>query len=227
DRLAFDDLWHDDPWHDDPCDLSWDTGSWKGASPDDEEDGPGPEAPWPDDDAERWPAENGSGGSGERGPGLDEEDPGPSGGVTPDGGGGPVPPRPRPAGERAEAEPGGADSETAPSPVKSDMDSRPVDAADPLDDTDPDDEPSAMGAFRAPGLIGRSGGLRLLARLATVAGVDARPGILAGWGPVHAELVRTIATSPGARWWYVLANPDGSPAAIGRIRTRPDPATVT
>src|SRR5690606_5334640 len=37
---------------------------------------------------------------------------------------------------------------------------------------------------------------------------------------------RTIATTPGARWWYVLANPDGSPAAIGRIRTRPNPATV-
>src|SRR5690606_11154560 len=84
----------------------------------------------------------------------------------------------------------------------------------------------AMGDARAPGLIGRSGGLRLLARLATVAGADARPGILTGWGPVHAELAHTIATTPGDRWWYVLANPAGSPAAIGRIRTRPNPATV-
>src|SRR5690606_25423142 len=118
-----------------------------------------------------------------------------------------------------------AGSESASAGDESDVDSDP--GADLPDDTDPDDEPSAMGAFRAPGLIGRSGGLRLLARLATVAGADARPGILAGWGPVHAELARTIATSPGARWRYVLANPDGSPAAIGRIRTRPDPATVT
>src|SRR5690606_6219474 len=106
-------------------------------------------------------------------------------------------------------------SETASSPAKSDVDSD--QDADLPDDTDLDDEPPpAMGAARAPGLIGRSGGLRLLARLATVAGADARPGILTGWGPVHAELAHTIATTPGARWWYVLANPDGSPAAIGR-----------
>src|SRR5690606_6171350 len=125
------------------------------------------------------------------------------------------------------AGPAVADRESASACAESDMDSRLVGDADTSDDTDPDDEPPAVGAARAPGLIGRSGGLRLLARLATVAGADARPGILAGWGPVHAELARTIATSPGARWWYVLANPDGSPAAIGRIRTRPDPATVT
>src|SRR5690606_24680070 len=87
---------------------------------------------------------------------------------------------------------------------------------------------AAGGVARtAAGIVGRSGGLRLLARLATVAGADARPGILAGWGPVHAELARTIAASPGARWWYVLVEHDGSPAAIGRLRTRPDPATVT
>src|SRR5690606_21914919 len=125
------------------------------------------------------------------------------------------------------AEPAGADREAASACAESDMDSHPVGDADPLDDTDLDDEPPAVGAARAPGPIGRSGGLRLLARLATVAGADARPGILAGWGPVHAELARTIATTPGARWWYVLANPDGSPAAIGRIRTRPNPTTVT
>src|SRR5690606_10334252 len=125
------------------------------------------------------------------------------------------------------AGPAVADRESASACAESDMDSRLVGDADTSDDTDPDDEPPAVGAARAPGLIGRSRGLRLLARLATVAGADARPGILAGWGPVHAELARTIATSPGARWWYVLANPDGSPAAIGRIRTRPDPATVT
>ncbi len=39
--------------------------------------------------------------------------------------------------------------------------------------------------------------------LATLAGADARPGELIGWGPVHAELARTIAAAPGASWWYV------------------------
>src|SRR5690606_35633825 len=42
-----------------------------------------------------------------------------------------------------------------------------------------------------------------------------------GWGPVPADLARTIATNPAARWWYVLVNPDGTPAAIGPIHTRP------
>src|SRR5690606_30897378 len=136
-----------------------------------------------------------------------------AGGVTPGDHDGPILPNARGGG----AEPVVADRESASACAESDMDSHPVGDADPLDDTDPDDEPpSATGAFRAPGLIGRSGGLRLLARLATVAGADGRPGILAGWGPVHAELARTIATSPGARWWYVLVHPDGSPAAIGR-----------
>src|SRR5690606_40707690 len=142
------------------------------------------------------------------------------GGVAPGGRSGPILPNAR--GGRA----GPAVSDPASACAESDMDSHAAGDADTSDDTDPDDAPSAMGAARAPGLIGRSGGLRLLARLATVAGADARPGILAGWGPVHAELARTIATSPGARWWYVLADPDGSPAAIGRIRTRPNPASV-
>src|SRR5690606_33122402 len=149
--------------------------------------------PWPDDPE---PDDGSKGGS--------------DGGVTPGDHDGPILPNARGGG----AGPAVADRESASASAEADMDSRLVGGADTSDDTDPDDEPPAVGAARAPGLIGRSGGLRLLARLATVAGADARPGILAGWGPVHAELARTIATSPGARWWYVLANPDGSPAAI-------------
>ena len=72
------------------------------------------------------------------------------------------------------------------------------------------------------GAVGRSSGLRLLVRLATLAGADQRPGDLIGSGPVHAELARTIANTPGASWWYVLKNPDGSPLAIGQVRSRPD-----
>jgi hypothetical protein len=69
---------------------------------------------------------------------------------------------------------------------------------------------------------GRSpGGLRLLVRLATLVGADSRPGELIGWGPVHAELARTMASTPGAAWWYVLTDAGGAPLAIGQIRRRP------
>src|SRR5690606_1709732 len=83
------------------------------------------------------------------------------------------------------------------------------------------------GAGRGRRVVGRSAGLRLLARLATVAGADERPGILLGWGPVHADLVRGIAADTDARWWYVLVNGDGSPAAIGPIHTRPHTGTAS
>ncbi len=55
-------------------------------------------------------------------------------------------------------------------------------------------------------------------------GADQRPGELIGFGPVHAELARTIATAPGASWWYVLTGPDGAPLAIGQVRARPEGA---
>ena len=57
--------------------------------------------------------------------------------------------------------------------------------------------------------------------LATLVGADSRPGELIGWGPVHAELARTMATTPGASWWYVLTDAGGAPLAIGPIRRRP------
>ncbi len=58
-------------------------------------------------------------------------------------------------------------------------------------------------------------------RLATLAGADRRPGDLIGSGPVHAELARAMAAAPGACWWYVLTGDDGSPLAIGPVRSRP------
>ncbi len=38
---------------------------------------------------------------------------------------------------------------------------------------------------------------------------------------MHAELARTIASTPGASWWYVLNDPGGAPLAVGQIRARP------
>ncbi len=85
-------------------------------------------------------------------------------------------------------------------------------------------DPSGGGADNGRGgVVGRSsGGLRLLVGLATLAGADSRPGELLGWGAVHAELARTIASEPGASWWYVLTGAGGGPVAIGQIRSRPD-----
>ncbi len=55
--------------------------------------------------------------------------------------------------------------------------------------------------------MGRRGGLRLWAGLATVMGADQRPAELLGWGPVHAELAGDLARSLRS-WWCVLTGPD-------------------
>ena len=72
------------------------------------------------------------------------------------------------------------------------------------------------------GPVRRTSGLRLLVRLATLAGADRRPGDLIGSGPVHTELARAMAAAPGACWWFVLTGTDGAPLAIGKVRSRPD-----
>ena len=78
----------------------------------------------------------------------------------------------------------------------------------------------------APGQVARGGRGAAGVAAAGAAGHPGRgrprPGELIGWGPVHAELARAIATTPGASWWYVLTSPDGSPLAIGQVRSRPD-----
>src|SRR5690606_7411778 len=100
DRPAFDDLWDDDPWDDDPWpDEPWDADAWHGPWPDDE-DGPGPVAPWPDGPE----PDDGSKGGPESG-----------GGVTPGDHDGPVPPRPRSGGGGSgEARAGDAEGHSSP-----------------------------------------------------------------------------------------------------------------
>jgi hypothetical protein len=75
-------------------------------------------------------------------------------------------------------------------------------------------------------VVGRRGGLRLWAGLATLMGADQRPAELLGWGPVHAELAGDLARSLRS-WWCVLAGPDGAPQAIVPIRRRPTRAATT
>ena len=93
----------------------------------------------------------------------------------------------------------------------------------------PDDEGrlndgGSPGAGSCGGVVGRRGGLRLWAGLATVMGADQRPAELLGWGPVHAELAGDLARSLRS-WWCVIAGADGAPQAIVPIRRRPTTTT--
>ncbi|MCI0686157.1 MAG: 13E12 repeat family protein, partial [Sporichthyaceae bacterium] len=88
-------------------------------------------------------------------------------------------------------------------------------------DGGPGDGGPGDGGPDRSGAVGRGSGLRLLVRLATLAEADQRPGDLVGSGPVHAELARAMANTPGASWWYALTNPAGAPLAIGSVRSRP------
>ncbi len=111
------------------------------------------------------------------------------------------------------------------------------DGTDGKDDSGPgDDDPGHADGGPGPGdggpgpgdggpdrggAVGRTSGLRLLVRLATLAGADQRPADVIGWGAVHAALARTMAAAPGASWWSVLTDPGGAPLAVGPVRSRP------
>ncbi|WP_283133620.1 DUF222 domain-containing protein [Rhizohabitans arisaemae] len=63
----------------------------------------------------------------------------------------------------------------------------------------------------------------LRVEVATLLGLDERPGELAGWGPVHAGLAREIAARQlRGRWRWVLTDDRGRLAACGVTRCRPD-----
>ncbi len=82
----------------------------------------------------------------------------------------------------------------------------------------PDDEAPPSGGSSG-GAVGRRGGLRLYAGLATLMGADQRPAELLGWGPIHAELAADIARSLRS-WWCVLTDAAGSPQAIVPVYRR-------
>ncbi len=64
-------------------------------------------------------------------------------------------------------------------------------------------------------------GLRLSVGLATIAGLDSRPGELLGWGMLHADLARRVCAAAAASWWYALTDREGNPLQVGPIRARP------
>jgi hypothetical protein len=91
-------------------------------------------------------------------------------------------------------------------------------SAPPLSSKAPIDAVSMPRRFT--GWAGR--GVELRVKLSTVLGHDEHPGELAGWGPIHADLARQIATDHTAgRWHYVITDADGHPIQVGLLRCRP------
>ncbi|MGQ0716912.1 MAG: DUF222 domain-containing protein [Pseudonocardiales bacterium] len=65
-------------------------------------------------------------------------------------------------------------------------------------------------------------GLELRVRLSTLLGLDQYPAELAGWGFVHAELARDLATTLGsAQWRFAITDAPGQLTHCGITRARP------
>ncbi|MGH3771087.1 MAG: HNH endonuclease signature motif containing protein, partial [Pseudonocardiaceae bacterium] len=65
-------------------------------------------------------------------------------------------------------------------------------------------------------------GMELRARLSTLLGHDQYPGELAGWGPIHAELARDLATTLAhGQWRFAITDEQGQLLHCGITRARP------
>ncbi|MGH3906919.1 MAG: HNH endonuclease signature motif containing protein [Pseudonocardiaceae bacterium] len=106
------------------------------------------------------------------------------------------------------------------------------DEGDGPDDDGPDDggveeggvEEGGRTADEDPaGQRGPAGvGMELRVRLSTLLGRDEYPGELAGWGPVHAELARDLATTlGGGQWHFAITDEHGHLRHCGITRARP------
>jgi hypothetical protein len=78
----------------------------------------------------------------------------------------------------------------------------------------------AVGGRTQRGPIGA--GMELWVRLSTLLGGDEYPAELAGWGPVHAELARDLATTlGGAQWRFAITDEQGHLSHCGITAARP------
>ena len=100
------------------------------------------------------------------------------------------------------------------------------DGGRPDDDGGPDDGGGAAGEcslvdeLAQRGLVGA--GMELRARLSTLLGHDQYPGELAGWGPLHAELTRDLATTLArGQWRFAITDAQGQLLHCGITRARP------
>ncbi len=104
---------------------------------------------------------------------------------------------------------------------------------DGTDDKRPDDEGPDDGGATAEDGCGAAGdpagqrgpagaGMELRVRLSTLLGRDEYPGELAGWGPVHADLARDLATTMArGEWRFVITDEHGYLLHCGITPARP------
>jgi hypothetical protein len=66
-------------------------------------------------------------------------------------------------------------------------------------------------------------GVEIRVEISTLLGLDERPGEIAEWGPVHAELARRLVRAQtAAEWRYAITDEDGHLLDEGITRRRPD-----
>jgi hypothetical protein len=83
-----------------------------------------------------------------------------------------------------------------------------------------------------PSPVHRLGVVELLVPLATLTRASDEPGMLAGYGPVVADIARQVAAEAAARgsgyqWRYSVYDTDGTPLHHGTTRTRPANSSST
>ncbi|MGH3896779.1 MAG: DUF222 domain-containing protein, partial [Pseudonocardiaceae bacterium] len=82
--------------------------------------------------------------------------------------------------------------------------------------------PASAAPTTRPARTTVGAGLELRVRLSTLLGLDQYPAELAGWGFVHAELARDLATTlGGAQWRFAATDEDGQLTHCGITRARP------
>jgi Domain of unknown function (DUF222) len=97
-------------------------------------------------------------------------------------------------------------------------------AGDEAGDEEPGEyrSPASVTPTTRPARTTVGAGLELRVRLSTLLGFDQYPAELAGWGFVHAELARDLATTlGGAQWRFAATDEDGQLIHCGITRVRP------
>jgi hypothetical protein len=90
----------------------------------------------------------------------------------------------------------------------------------------PDPAPWARRGDPVAGLPPLAGTINLTLPLATLLGLADRPGDIAGYGPMHGDIVRALATAavghPSASWGLIITDPHGQAVGYGYApRARP------
>lgn len=80
-------------------------------------------------------------------------------------------------------------------------------------------------ASASDGATRRSTDVEVRVDLTTLMGLDDRPAVIPGYGPVISDIARTVAGEPSSRWRFTVTHPgSGRLVASGPIRRRPTAA---